>query len=122
MTDLRQLIGNTLRIGVTVACIIGTVGGIIYLMRHGADPIPDYTAFAYGNPPTEYTTLTGIIDGVFHFTAAGWIQLGVIALILTPILRIALSFVDFLRERDWLYAAFTAVVLAVIIGNSIEGF
>lgn len=120
-TDLQQLIGNTLRWGVTIACLIATIGGALYLWRHGAEPMPDYTHFAYDDPnchPAEYTTLEGIWQGVLSGTARSWIQLGVIALILTPIMRVVLSLVDFLHEHDWLYATLTAIVLAVIISNS----
>lgn len=122
-TDLQQLIGNTLRWGVTIACVIAAVGGALYLWRHGAEPMPDYTHFAYNDPschPAEYTTLGGIWQGVLSGTARSWIQLGVIALILTPIMRVVLSLADFVRERDWLYAALTSIVLAVIIGNSLN--
>ena len=41
---------------------------------------------------------------------------------MTPIMRVVLSLVDFVQERDWLYAAITAVVLAIIIVNSIGGY
>lgn len=122
-TDLQQLIGNTLRWGVTIACILAAIGGALYLWHHGSEPMPDYSHFDYNDPachPAEYTTLEGIWQGVLNGTARSWIQLGVIALILTPIMRVVLSLVDFVRERDWLYAAITAVVLAVIIGNSLN--
>lgn len=120
--DLQQLIGNTLRWGVTIACVIAAIGGGLYLWRHGCEPMPDYTHFSYGESqyhPEEYTTLSGIWNGVLNGTARSWIQLGVIALILTPIVRVVLSLVDFIHERDWLYSAITAVVLAVIVSNSL---
>jgi len=50
----------------------------------------------------------------------GWIQLGVLVLILTPFLRVVISFFDFLKQRDWLYAGITAFVLGVIILNSLN--
>ena len=34
--DMQQLIGNTLRIGVSLACLVAFVGGIIYLAKHGS--------------------------------------------------------------------------------------
>ena len=43
-------------------------------------------------------------------------------LILTPILRVLLSLVDFLAEHDWLYALITSIVLGIIISYSIGGF
>ncbi len=120
--DIQQLIGNTLRWGITIACSIGAIGGAIYLWKHGAEPMPDYTHFSYASEhPAEYTTLSGILAGIKTMNATSWIQLGVIALILTPIMRVVLSLVDFIQEHDWLYAAISAVVLAIIISNSFEG-
>ncbi len=121
--DIQQLIGNTLRRGVFTACAIALVGGMLYLWQHGGDPMPDYTHFDYDDAhPANYTTLGGILHGVRSMTAESWIQLGVIALLLTPIMRVLFSLVDFLQERDWLYAAITSAVLAIIISNSIGGF
>jgi uncharacterized membrane protein len=121
MKDIKQLIGNTLRIGVFTACFIALVGGIIYLWKHGADPMPDYSHFSYSEAhPEAYTTLSGIWAGILDMNAYSWIQAGVIALLLTPILRVTLSLFDFLRERDWLYAFITSVVLAIIISNSLS--
>lgn len=120
--DIQQLIGNTLRWGVTVACAIAFVGGIIYLWKHGGEEMKDYSHFSYTDAhPAEYTTLRGIFGGVMDMNAMSWIQMAVIALLLTPILRVALSLIDFLQEHDWLYAAITAIVLAIIISNSLGG-
>ena len=82
--------------------------------------MPDYSTFSYADAhPAEYTTLSGIWQGVCSMNAMSWIQMGVIALLLTPIVRVLLSLVGFLSERDWLYSVITAIVLAVIIANSI---
>lgn len=117
---IQILISHTLRVGVTIACVIAAIGGAIYLWSHGSEAMPDYTHFAYADQhPAEYTTLGGILGGLARWNAYSWIQLGVIALILTPILRVLLSLVDFLKEHDWLYAAISAIVLAVIISNSL---
>lgn len=121
--DIQQLIGNTLRWGVSIACLIAFAGGIVYLCKHGSEPMPDYTSFSYTDVhPAEYTTLGGICGGVLAMNAMSWIQLGVVALLLTPVVRVLLSFFDFVQERDWLYAAITAVVLTVIVANSVGGF
>lgn len=117
MRDLRNTISKTLRVGVTIACAITLVGGIVYLFHHGSEPVPDYTSF--GGAKTSFTTLTGIFGGLFSFSAYGLIQTGVIALLLTPIVRVALSLIDFVEQHDWLYATITSVVLAIIIVNSI---
>ncbi len=117
MKDLRSTIGTTLRWGVLIACGIALVGGVVYLIQHGSEPAPDYANFAGADP--EYTTASGIFGGFFRFSAYGLIQAGVIALLLTPIMRVLLSLIDFIGQRDWLYAAITSVVLAVIFVNSV---
>lgn len=120
--SLDILLATTLRIGVSVACLIAAIGGTIYLLHHGNEPMPDYSTFSYTDAhPAEYTTLSGIVQGIAGMNAMSWIQLGVIALLLTPILRVLISLVDFLKERDWLYAAISSIVLTIIIANSIGG-
>ncbi len=122
--DIQLLISRTLRWGVSVATLVAFVGGTLYLLHHGGEAfdLEEYRNFSYDAPhAAEYTTLRGILDGFWAFTPVGWIQTGVLLLILTPILRVALSLVDFLKERDWLYAFITAVVLAVIVANSLGG-
>lgn len=128
--DIKLLISRTLRWGISIACLVALVGGALFLARHGGEVfnLAQYQDFSYaGTRPvdhatlTDYTTLGGILNGFANFTAVGWIQTGVILLILTPIMRVFLSLLDFIKERDWLYAIITAVVLAVIISNSLGG-
>lgn len=121
--DIQQLIGNTLRWGVILACLLATIGGVYYLMEHGLDPVPDYRHFdvASAAAQTNYTTLGGLWQGILHGDAASCVQVGVIVLILTPIARVVLSLFDFIVEQDWLYVSITAIVLAVIISNSLSG-
>ena len=121
--DIQQLIGNTLRWGVILACLLATIGGVYYLMQHGLDPVPDYRHFdvASAAAQTQFTTLGGLWQGILHGDAASCVQVGVIVLILTPIARVVLSLFDFIVEQDWLYVSITAIVLAVIISNSLGG-
>ena len=116
---MNELIGNTLRIGVFAACIIALLGGIYYLATTSGHPVPDYTTFHKG--AVSYTTFEGIVRGAFSLSATEWMQLGVVVLMLTPIMRVVLSLVDFSIQRDWLYMAITAIVLVVIIANSLVG-
>lgn len=128
--SMQILISRTLRWGVSIACLIALVGGILFLVHHGGEPfdLAQYRDFSYNATRSvdytslaDYTTLTGIVRGFLDFTPVGWIQMGVLVLILTPVMRVALSLADFAIQRDWLYALITAIVLAVIISNSLEG-
>ena len=49
------------------------------------------------------------------------IGLGMLLLIATPVLRVALSVVFFLAQQDWLYVGITVFVLAVLLLSLIAG-
>jgi len=49
------------------------------------------------------------------------LRLGVIVMILTPVTRVVVSIVAFLRERDFRFAAITLVVLATLFGSILLG-
>lgn len=109
---IEILIGNLLRIGVMISASLVFFGAVIYLARHGMART-DYKAF-HGEP-SEYRTFSGIFDQVLHFRGRGIIQLGLVLLIATPVARVAFSIWGFLAERDRMYAAFTALVLAILL-------
>ena len=119
---MQILISRTLRWGVTIASVLAGIGGVFYFIQHGGELLDTekYQSFAYTdaqNPGT--TTFSGIFEGALAGNSESLIQLGVIALLLTPIMRVVLSLFDFLKQRDWLYVAITAFVLGVIVMNSI---
>lgn len=116
--DMEQLIGQVLRYGVLTSGIIAIIGGIWYLIQGGSG-IPNYTSFS--GEPAGYTSLTGIIKGLAAGSAKEIIQLGVVILIATPILRIVFSLFSFILEKDRLYVVITLIVLLIIIFSMFGG-
>jgi uncharacterized membrane protein len=110
----QQVIGNLLRIGVIAAASIVLAGGLLYLARHGTEPAQ---IRAFHGEPADLTTPAGVIFDVFAFKARGIIQLGVLATIAVPILRVLFSIVSFALERDWLYVAITSVVFVILCAS-----
>jgi uncharacterized membrane protein len=108
-----------LRYGVITASIVAFLGGVIYLVHFGQAAIPNYHDFK--GEGAGYTTFGGIFKGAFAFNATEVIQLGVLVLIATPILRIALSLVAFAVEKDKLYVFITLIVLCVIMTSIFGG-
>ncbi len=49
------------------------------------------------------------------------IAFGIILLIATPVVRVAMSVLFFFSQRDWLYVAITLFVLAVLLGSLFTG-
>ncbi|GAB6010487.1 DUF1634 domain-containing protein [Viscerimonas tarda] len=122
--DIELIIGKILRYGVFISCAITLLGGLIYLLQQQGQ-IPDYSQVASGKEFTGTAPylrgLSSIIPRILELDGAAIIQLGVIILIATPILRVAFSAIAFLVEKDYLYIAITLLVLAIIMGNMALG-
>ena len=116
--DMQQLIGQVLRYGVLISGLVAIIGGIWYLYQQGTG-IPDYGTF-HGEGE-GYTSLTGIIQGLGKGSATEIIQLGVVILIATPIVRIVFSLVAFGLERDKLYVLITLIVPSIILFSTFGG-
>lgn len=117
--DIQQFIGKQLRFGVVLSCCIAVLGGVYYLLVHGAEPMPAYNHFV--SEPSSFTTLQGIFSGVVAGNAYDIIQLGVVVLLATPILRVFFSLIAFAIEKDHMYVVITAIVLGVILFSMISG-
>jgi uncharacterized membrane protein len=109
---LEVVIGYTLRIGVVTAAVIVLIGGVVYLAQnHSA--APQYHAFHAASRQSD--NLEGIVRNIRALNSDGIIQLGLLVLIATPIVRVMLSVVAFALERDLLYVAATLIVLGILL-------
>jgi uncharacterized membrane protein len=105
------MIGRLLRFGVVFAAMWVLAGGIHYLLQsHGVKP--DYKVF-HGEP-ADLRYVREIIPGALELNARGFIQLGILLLIATPVARVAFSVIGFALEQDWLYVGITLIVLALL--------
>lgn len=118
-TDVQQLVGQVLRYGVLTACFLAIAGGAVYLLHHGGAPVPSYREFQ--GEGAGYTTFEGIIKGAIALNPTEIIQFGVLALIATPILRVVLSLVAFILEKDKMYIVITLIVLGIIMTSIFGG-
>lgn len=109
---VETMIGNLLRAGVSISAFVVSVGGIIYLVRHGNSPA-DYRIFQ--GEPSDLRHVRGIIGEALSFSARGIIQLGLILLIATPVARVVFSIIGFAEERDRMYVVFASLVLAILL-------
>jgi uncharacterized membrane protein len=114
----EQSLGHLLRAGVIASALIVTLGGTIYLWRHGGET-PDNRAF-HGEP-AEYRNPVGITRAAFSGQGRVMIAFGLSVLIATPIVRVVFSAIAFVRQRDRLYLLLTIFVLAVLLSSLLSG-
>ena len=118
--QVELAISLVLRIGVVVSVAVIAVGLVLMFAHHSAYlPISGHFSFhkltAQSTPfPHSFSALGSSIS---HLQGRGIIVLGVLILILTPILRVAVGVISFLYEEDIPMALITLYVLAVLIGS-----
>jgi uncharacterized membrane protein len=108
----ERMLAGLLRVGVLLAAGFVLLGGIVFLARHGAEH-PDYSRF--GGEPEGLKSVGGVTRAALALRSRGLIQFGILILLATPVVRVAVSLVTFVRERDRLYAGLTAVVLLILL-------
>lgn len=110
--QVEQFLGNILRAGVMLAAILVLAAGAFFLHRHGLDA-PHYRVFR--GEPSDLRHFSGIIQDSRNLQSRGWIQLGLLLLIATPVVRVAFSVLAFALKRDRLYVLTTLFVLALLL-------
>lgn|ERR1700761_978987 len=116
--DMQLIIGWILRSGVAVSMVIVVIGGLFFLYRHGHS-VPDFRTFK--GVPDFISTPEGVFNGVIHLKGQAIIQLGIVLLIATPVLRVIFAGIGFLLEKDYLYTLISLIVLLIIIISMISG-
>ncbi|MCC8409736.1 DUF1634 domain-containing protein [Mucilaginibacter sp. UR6-1] len=114
---IQIIIGQLLRIGVFTSIGIAFLGGVIYLSRHGHEVV-DYATFK-GIP--DYVKPANLFTSVFELRGRAIIQVGIMLLIATPVVRLIFSAIGFAAEKDYRYAAITVLVLGIIIFSMLSG-
>ncbi len=71
--------------------------------------------------PGDVTRLSEVATRIRSLRPSGFLSLGLLVLIATPILRVVGSFAAFVYERDWRYAGITFLVLLILFVSLLSG-
>src|SRR5690349_16960106 len=108
---IERLLARLLQVGVVLSTLLVLAGGIVFLLHSGVAP-PGYSHFA--GEPAELSSVAGIIRMALRGDGRGLIQLGLLALVATPVLRVAGSLVAFVVLKDRTYVVLTSIVLVLL--------
>ncbi|HXF24064.1 MAG TPA: DUF1634 domain-containing protein [Gemmatimonadaceae bacterium] len=109
---VELFVGNLLRWGVIIAAAVTVVGGALFLALHGGR-IADYHVF-HGQPDA-LKSVSDVVANALRLQPEAVIQLGLLLLIATPIARVALSLLAFVKQHDRTYIVVTAIVLGLLL-------
>jgi len=115
--SMNAIVGNVLRYGVILSAITVFLGVVLLASANGTSDSSSALQYypsqvPHGDFPVSFQAL---YNGLASFSSFAWIELGVIFLIATPVSRVLISVFLFAAERDRLYVAITAVVLAMLL-------
>jgi len=109
---MERWIGNILKIGVIISAVLVLAGGILFLYRYGMMGI-HYATFK--GEPDNLKNISGILTAALSFHSRGIIQLGLLCLMATPMMRVVFSFGIYAKQKDTLYCLITSIVLCLLI-------
>ncbi len=129
LTRMELVISYGLRVGVLLSAAVIAIGVVRFALTRDtgyAKVLPhhlkDLLAFHAADGPGYFpTSLGAVLRGAVAGKPYAIVGLGMLLLIATPVVRVALSVFFFLAQRDWLYVAITVFVLAVLLFGLFSG-
>jgi len=119
---VEVLNSNLLRVGVLTSMALILVGLVLMFVHH-----PSYLRSAEAlqrltSPGAAFPqTFPDVVAGLREWHGQSVVVLGLLVLIVTPILRVALSIVLFALERDHAFVVITTAVLTILIASFFLG-
>lgn len=108
---MEKLIGIILLVGIGLAIVFVFIGGALYLWQFGGQSLQTelLQADAYQAHPTSIWQLA------LSFTPLGIIELGLIILVATQIMRVALLTFFYIRVRDVWFTLISLFILTTLL-------
>ena len=106
--DLNEVVHGVLIIGLAISTALMLIGVGLDLFYHR-------------ELPTAVPDIGEVVGRVLALRPSGFLALGLLVLIATPILRVIGSIGAFVYERDWRFVGITTLVLVVLIISLLLG-
>lgn len=122
MNPPEILISRTLKGGVILSLAILLLGTLVSYFGDSAYLLSTAELDRLHHPGAALPQTIGqVLDGVAHLHGPSIISLGILVLIATPVARVAVSIVIFLKSRDRLYVAITSTVFLLLLLSFLIG-
>lgn len=116
--DLNRSVGNLLRLGVLLSVITSLIG-FIKLFTEGFK-MPKYKLLDMGSSSEK--VWGNLWDSLCKGEGMAIIQLGILLLILTPLVRIIFALIGYLKEKDYVYVVISLIVLVIMSVSFLTGY
>jgi uncharacterized membrane protein len=117
--DLNRSVGNLLRLGIILSVATSLIG-FIKLFTEGFEMPKKYTSLAIANSSDK--VWSHFWNSLCKGEGMAIIQLGILLLIFTPLMRIIFALIGYLKEKDYIYVFISSVVLAIMAVSFFAGY
>lgn len=118
MTQMQAAITWILRVGTVIALLLVTSGGMLYLSQQN-ETLASYHVFH--SQPAQAISISHIVLAAHAFSPTALVELGVLVLALTQLIRVACVAWFFSKMKDRKFVAISLFVLAAMIVISLGG-
>jgi uncharacterized membrane protein len=120
--QVELLISTLLRVGVLLSLTIVLVGTISTFAHHREYLSSPQSSGPLLGPTAEFPhSIRQVVSGVREMQGRAIVVLGLLLLIATPVMRVAVSIVGFVYEHDPTYVVITSIVLALLLLSFVLG-
>jgi uncharacterized membrane protein len=120
--QMERLVRRPLQVGVLASMVLVLAGLLLFGAVHPSRLTSPESLPALVESGAKFPhTLGDVASAASDLAAEGIIAAGLLVLIATPVLRVALSVVGFAFQHDWVYVGLTALVLLVLLGSFLVG-
>ncbi|HBR12896.1 Uncharacterized membrane protein [Epilithonimonas bovis DSM 19482] len=117
--DLNRSVGNLLRLGVILSVATSLIG-FIKLFTEGFKMPRKYNLLNMGDSSEK--VWGSFWDSLCKGEGMAIIQLGILLLILTPLVRIIFALIGYLKEKDYTYVVISLIVLTIMLVSFLTGY
>lgn len=110
INKIQEVISTILLIGIVLSASFVLIGGSILLIKNGDDAMNRASMYIKPYP----VSAKNLWHDAKSFNTLGIIEIGIIMLVLTQLLRIALLIFYYIKERDHWFTAFTTYIILML--------
>lgn len=105
------VISHVLRAGVLLSAAVILAGVLDFYITYSGK----------AKPVAEATSLGAVWSGLGHAEPSSIVTAGLVLLLATPVVRVAVSIIAFAVEHDIIYVGITVLVLAILLFSFFSG-
>lgn len=119
---IERLVNVVLRVGVLASLAVIVAGMLLIALHHPKLLVSHYELSRLVVPGAAFPhTLAEVAQGIAALQGTAVVTAGLLLLLLLPVMRVALTGLIFIHQKDWIFVFITAAVLALLLLSLVLG-